>query len=70
MGSEVCKGLHALTLGVLTIYIKPSGWKSLNRIDDHFEVTVPFYFGDEFKNEFKNQGSSNNQKYCAGGCNL
>ena len=27
--------------------------RSLNRIEGYFEVTIPSYFGDEFKNHFR-----------------
>ena len=36
-------------LSVASTYMR----RSLNRIEGYFEVTVPSYFGDEFKNHFR-----------------
>ena len=36
-------------LSVASTYMR----RSLNRIEGYFEVTVPCYFGDEFKNHFR-----------------
>ena len=36
-------------LSVASTYMR----RSLNRIEGYFEVTVPSYFGEEFKNHFR-----------------
>ena len=36
-------------LSVASTYMR----RSLNRIEGYFEVTIPSYFGDEFKNHFR-----------------
>ena len=37
-------------LSVASMYMR----RSLNCIEGYFEVTVPSYFGDKFKNHFRN----------------